>query len=298
MHRLLLLLLGLAASGCVLDRTGQSANEQYRRQFALHGARLGSLESDIDKVAQRVVQLEELNRARGQDEILKMETLEQVRGELARLRGDLELLGHQSEKALTEGGAYQQDAAFRIAWLEARADQIEGKLKIKPPPPPDLEAPAEGAGAATTTSPTQGTVGGGNTASSPTAATVSAPTATDADGLMAEAEQKLAAGDEAGAEAALDRFLELFPTHKRVAEARYRRAEAAFNDKQYAQAVLRFQEVIDKHKDSNWAPWAMLRQGESFEAQGQPDNARLFFEDVVRLWPKSKAAVDAKRKLK
>jgi TolA-binding protein len=61
--------------------------------------------------------------------------------------------------------------------------------------------------------------------------------------------------------------------------------------------VLRFQEVIDKHKSSPWAAYAMLRQGECFEAQGQKDNARLFYEDVVRLYPKSKAAKEAKAKL-
>ena len=42
---------------------------------------------------------------------------------------------------------------------------------------------------------------------------------------------------------------------------------------------------------------AMLRQGECFEAQDQPENARLFYEDVVRLWPKSKAAKEARKKM-
>jgi TolA-binding protein len=42
----------------------------------------------------------------------------------------------------------------------------------------------------------------------------------------------------------------------------------------------------------------MLRQGECFDAQGQKENARLFYEDVVRLYPKTKAADDAKKKLK
>jgi hypothetical protein len=33
--------------------------------------------------------------------------------------------------------------------------------------------------------------------------------------------------------------------------------------------VLRFQDVIDAHKTSVWASWAMLRQGECFEVQGR-----------------------------
>jgi hypothetical protein len=66
--------------------------------------------------------------------------------------------------------------------------------------------------------------------------------------------------------AVAERFITLHPDHKRVPEAMYRRAEGELNAKNYSQAVLRFQEVIDKHKSSPWAAYAMLRQGECFEA--------------------------------
>ena len=287
-----LLSAGALTSGCVLDRTGQSATETYRRELALHGARMTNLEGELDEAAQRVGNLEQLNRARGQEEILKMETLEQVRGEVYRLRGEMEELRFNYDRSSSAGIAYQQDAAFRLAWLEARADQLETKAKLSPPPPPEMpagdgQAPvSEDGGAAPKAAP------------APQGAASAPPQSSDPDALIAQAEQQLAKGDEPGAEATLDRFLGLFPDHKRAAEARYRRAEASFNDKQFAQAVLRFQEVIDKHKSSQWAAWAMLRQGESFDAQGQPDNARLFYEDVVRYWPKSKAADDARARLK
>jgi tol-pal system protein YbgF len=283
---------GALTSGCVLDRTGQSATETYRRELALHGARLTNLEEELDEAAQRVGNLEQLNRARGQEEVLKMETLEQVRGEIYRLRGEMEELRFSYDRSSTAGTAYQQDAAFRLAWLEARADQLETKAKLTTPPPPDMPAgdgaaPVDDDGAASASA-----------APAPQGAATAPSQSSDPDTLITQAEQQLAQGDEPGAEATLDRFLSLFSDHKRAAEARYRRAEASFNDKQYAQAVLRFQEVIDKHKSSQWAAWAMLRQGESFDAQGQPDNARLFYEDVIRYWPKSKAATDARARLK
>ena len=118
------------------------------------------------------------------------------------------------------------------------------------------------------------------------------------DDLIKRAEDHLAAGREKPAEAVLERFLELYPEHPKVPRVLYRRAEAAFNAADYSAAVLRFQEVIDGHKDSQWASWAMLRQGECFDAQDQPENARLFYEDVVRIWPGSEAAREAKQKLK
>jgi len=115
--------------------------------------------------------------------------------------------------------------------------------------------------------------------------------------LIASAQEHLSAGHEASAEVQLDRFLELYPDHERVPEALYRKAEAAYNEANYSGAVLRFQVVVDDHRDSPWAPWAMLRQGECFAAQDQNDNARLFYEDVVRLWPRTSAAEEARTKL-
>ena len=48
---------------------------------------------------------------------------------------------------------------------------------------------------------------------------------------------------------------------------------------------------------STWAPWSMLRQGECFESMGKKDEAKLFWQDVVRKYPKSKAAKEAKGRL-
>jgi TolA-binding protein len=65
----------------------------------------------------------------------------------------------------------------------------------------------------------------------------------------------------------------------------------------YEKAVLRYQEVIDQFKASSFAPWAMFRQGEVFEAQGQPDNANVFYGEVIRIYPKTRAAKAARKAL-
>jgi tol-pal system protein YbgF len=115
--------------------------------------------------------------------------------------------------------------------------------------------------------------------------------------LIESAKTQLENDNPGEAEAMLNRFLELYPNHARVGEATYRRAEAAMKAKQYKHAIIRFQSVIDQFKSSSWAAWAMLRQGECFEEQDQQDNARVFFSEVVRLYPRSQAAATAKRKL-
>ena len=294
--------LSLLGGGCVLDRTGQSATEALRREMAMQSARVANVEATFTSIDQRVSQLEELTRARGQEEIMRMETLDQLRGEVARIRGDVEVLSHEADELTLDGYSRDEDANFRIVWLEQRAMQLEKALGLEPPAAPSREEAAETLnGTPPDPELAEGdgetdTAGEGDAGTAADAADDGSGV-TDPDALIKLAEEHLAGGREKAAIAVLTRFLELNPGHTREAEAQYRRAEAWFNAKEYNQAVLRFQEVIDAHKDSPWASWAMLRQGECFDAQGKSDNAKLFYEDVVRLWPKSKAAKEARTRL-
>ena len=258
-----------------------------RREIAVQGVRLSNVEASLQDAERRVAQLEELQRDRGQEEIQKMETVDELRSETARLRGDVETLLHDSTSSGQSVSKMLEDAEFRVTWLEARAAQLEKSLGLKPPPPPE-RAPVEGAGSGS----------GSSTGIGAEIAAASADAAvTDPDAMMKLAEEHLASGNEQAAAAVLQRFIKDNPQSPRLAEAKYRYAEAAFNAKDYKAAVLRFQDVIDAHKTSVWASWAMLRQGECFEVQGQAANAKLFYEDVIRLWPKSSAAKEAKQKL-
>lgn len=282
--------------GCVLDRTGQSASEVYRRDLVLHATRINNLENQFDQLDARVGQLEELNRARGQDEIMRMESIEELRSEVARLRGEIEVINHNYGGSLTELSALNEDAAFRLAWLEDRAAQLEDNLGVSPPPPPEMPTPSE---SETDTSDTGGDSGVAETTGNDSGAEdADGAQLTDPDEILQRAEEHLAAGRERPAVALLNRFLSLHPEHEKVPRVLYRKAEAAFNEADYSAAVLRFQAVIDGHRDSQWASWAMLRQGECFDAQDQPENARLFYEDVIRLWPGSEAAREARKKLR
>lgn len=293
MNRLLpSLLLSTLLTGCVLDRTGQSASEAWHREMLLQQTRTANLESVLTNLSDRTGQLEELTRARGQDEIMRMETLEQVRTEVANLRGEIELLNHDLGKRVTDNQARAADAAFRLQWLEDRAAQLEKTLGVKPTPPPVAAL----LGGGESTPPAEGDTGE-TTEPTETPPVEETTAVTDPAGLLTLAKEHLAEGRHNAAEAVLNRFLELHPKDSNLPEARYRLAEAAFNAGEYQQAVIRFQDVIDKHKTSQWAPWAMLRQGECFEKQGQKENARLFFEDLVRIWPKSPAAKEARGKL-
>lgn len=285
-----IIFIGTALTGCVLDRTGQSSSEAYRRELREQVARIDTLNVAADKADARLSQLEELTRARGQDEIMKMENLDQLRQELSHLRGDLEVLSHSYEQGSKDGLAQSSDAQFRLAWLETRAESLEKAMGLKTPPPPTPQTgtPAVAGG---------GTPETGNPPVGPETTPPPEEAPADAATLLKLGVEHLSGGRPEAAEVVLKRLLKEYPKDERVPEAKYRLAEAKFNAKDYAAAVLAFQAVIDEHRDSPWASWAMLRQGECFEAQGQTKNAKLFYEDTVRLYPKSKAAKEAKAKL-
>jgi tol-pal system protein YbgF len=289
---------------CILDRTGQSGSEQIRRELMDHRTRIQNLEHQFIQVEARVNQIEDLTQSRGQKDLLKMETLEELRTEIGRLRGEVEVVSHSVGTGAQDLQGRAEDAAYRLAWLESRADQLENALGLKPTSPPTVAPPP-----IDTPSTWDGQMvpdGEGATASTPEprkpprVVAVGDPVREpplDPNKLIASAKTQMASENYPGAEAMLTRFLELYPNHARAGEATYRRAEASMKAKQYKQAILRFQSVIDQFKGSSWAPWAMLRQGECFEEQGQNDNAKVFFSEVVRLFPRSRAAATAKKKL-
>ena len=310
----------LVSMGCVLDRTGQSSTSAMQREIRDNAIRVHNVEQQFVQVEARVNQLEDHTRSSGQQKILQMETLEEIRTEVARLRGEVEVLSHttgQDEKSIK---GRVDDAQFRVLWLESRADQLERSLGLKTPAPPAM--PVEPVEQTSTwsesgTEPAADNAAVGEPATVAAVATPPAPTveteqakpepvstpdpvtepALDPDTLLDTAKSQIRSANYVGALTMLSRFLEAFPNHARSDEATYRRAEATMKSGDHQQAVLLFQEVIDQFKGSPFAPWAMLRQGECFEAQGQNDNAKVFFGEVVRIYPKSRAAKAARKKL-
>jgi tol-pal system protein YbgF len=286
-----------------------------QREIRDNGVRVYNVEQRFIQVEARVNQLEDITRSRGQKKNAQLENLEQIREAVGRLRGEVEVLSHASGQGAKDLSVTLDDARFRVLWLEERADQLERSLGLSTPEPPPMpepvvaSGPEAGNGGAAASS--WGGVDGGESTdgalSEQTEPTVEAkavvvpdPVTTpvlDPVKLLEKAKAQLKAGNHVGAETLLGRFLETHPNHSRADEATYRRAEAAKVAENYEKAVLRYQEVIDQFKGSTFAPWAMLRQGECFDAQGQKDNAKVFFGEVIRIYPKSRAARAARKQL-
>ena len=309
----------LLSLACVLDRTGQSASHQLQREIRDNGIRIYNVEQQFVQVEARVNQLEEISRSRNEQKISQLDTLEQIREQMARLRGEVEVLSYASGQGAKDIGGQVDDARFRILWLENRADQLERSLGLKTLDPPAM-APVETEDETEETSNWGAAVvppsEGGDDAVADAAPVEEPPPepppepvppppekdpvkepAMDPIKMLDSAKAQLKEGNVTGAETLLNRFLEVHANHSRADEATYRRAEASKAGEDYEKAVLRYQEVIDQFKGSAFAPWAMFRQGECFEAQDQKANAKVFYGEVIRIYPKSRAAKAARKQL-
>lgn len=272
--------------GCVLDRTGQSATSAYERELTAQQLRVRELESMGEGVGRRVAQLEEVTRARGQEDILKMETVEDLRSEVARMRGEVEVIDHDYRTFEMASLGTQGDVDGRLLYLETRVSAVEKALGIRPPPRAESAAMAVAVEPGTTAPPTE-------PGTSPVPEAPAALTAEEVFGLIAE---NLEAGNAAAARAVAKRFIAENPAHDRAGEAYYRIAESYQNEGEFKQAAAAFQDVLDKAGTSTWAPWSLLRQGECFEGLGRASDARIFYCDVIKKYPRSKAAKEAKLK--
>ena len=267
----------LLGSGCVLDRTGQSITSQAQRELAIQSSRMDEQGRLSEELERRVEQAEEVIRYRGQRDARELENLEGVIHEVQRMRGDLEVLQHEARLAQGQEGTFREDTDYRLGALETRVDQLEGALGLSPPPQALPQEVVEG--------------------EEPPLASVEEEASGDSGSaqqpsgdLFDLAAQHLAEDRPLAARAVLDRFLQSSQDDPRFDEARYRYAETWFVEGLYQQAILKYEEVVSSDQESEWAAWAMVRQGECFRRLGREREAELFWEDVLARYPDNEAA--------
>ena len=104
-------------------------------------------------------------------------------------------------------------------------------------------------------------------------------------------------GDTRKGREVLAAFASKYPDHKLMPNVFYWRGETFYVEKDYENAILSFQDVVDRYPGGDKAPDAMYKQGLSFLALKDPKNARILFELVQSKYPKSSVAPLARQKL-
>ncbi len=96
---------------------------------------------------------------------------------------------------------------------------------------------------------------------------------------------------------ALEGFLRTNPSGALAVNAMYWIGEAYYGEKRYENAILQFQDVIQKHGEHPKAAAALLKQGITFDTLGDERNGRVILNRLIETFPMSEEAKKAREKL-
>ena len=295
MYRALSLLSLLMLGGC-FSTHNTSATSEYARQVSTATLRVSQLEQQLVESQQRIEQLEEVIRLQGQSDAQALENVDQVNAELARLRGQMEVLEFNAEEMGKSVNDQQLTQEQRQLHDESRLRQLEGFLGVVAPPIPSLT----GAESDRSTDAADGETPDpyavdpeGQIEDEPTE-----PVPESVTGKLELAASHMEAGRQQVARSILEQAIEVHSGADETPELRYRLAETWFNEEDWRRAILGFQTVIDNHPESEWACWGYYRQGESMEAFQGLQQAGPFYQGAIQGACKaSEAAKVARKKL-
>lgn len=123
-------------------------------------------------------------------------------------------------------------------------------------------------------------------------------TATAPDAIYMKGVESFKAGDMAGARNLFKNLLDLYPLHKLATNAAYWIAESYYNEKNYEQAILKYQDMIKNYPLNEKVPAAMLKQAMSFIAIKDSESAKYILKKLAKDFPKSVEAKNARALLK
>ncbi len=254
-----LLLATLLSAGCIPSqsqlRMEQDQIEMKRRLAEIERNVLGSSQERNQQMADR---LDTLARQLAEHQA----ALDALRVDLQAVNGRLEDTARSNTQMRDEINLMRDDLSLKIAAIE---DRLAQPAAVRAP------AAAPGAGAAP-------------------AAAANSPEALYQQGLDAILRQN----DFARGRELLADFLQRNPGHELAVNAQYWIGEAYYGEKKYENAILQFQDVIQKHGEHPKAAAAMLKQGLAFEALGDRQNARVIMQKVGEAYPLSDEAKKAK----
>lgn len=104
-------------------------------------------------------------------------------------------------------------------------------------------------------------------------------------------------GDMAKGREVMQEFLKKYPQDQLAVNAMYWIGESYYGEKKYENAILQFQDVIQKYGDHPKVASALYKQGLSFSALGDNKNAKVILKKVIDTFPLAEEAKRAKEKL-
>ena len=118
------------------------------------------------------------------------------------------------------------------------------------------------------------------------------------DGLLSEGQKRLEAKQYPEARRMFESFLSRFPSEARAAKAQAGLGEVFFQEARYANAIIAFKKVVDNYPKSDEIEHAMYKAGMAFTMLKKCAEAKIYFQELLRVFPRTKLKVDANEQLK
>ena len=222
--------------------------------------RIDTLRQQLDAnqraVDERLAKIESVSGNR--DALLDLSSqLQSLRDDLAKMRGQIELLTNQAENADKRQKDFYLDIDTRLRKLEQAGEQ-------------------------------------GGTAARPSAD--AEPSAAENKAYQAALDQ-FKMGNYPMAVSAMQGFLVTYPTSSLAPNAQYWVGMAYSGQRDYKNAIAAQRKLLTQWPDSQKAPDAMLSIASAQETMGDRKSAQKTLEDLVGKYPSSSAATSAKQRL-
>jgi len=211
--------------------------------------------------------------------------------EIARLGAELKAQDAQQSFLVAE----LKSLSEQVTKLKASLDEAEGAVRAlratpvapetRPAAPP---APPPGSAPAIVTSPPPPTV------SAPPAPVSPGPRDVEAERMFAAALTQLRSGNDGQAALQFTEFVTQYPSHPQAAAAQNYIGEAFYRQRDFRQAAAEFQKTVDNYTQATPVSEALLKIGLCQRALGDAAAAKAAWEQVIKQFPKTDAARQAR----
>ena len=268
----------LAAVACaLLAQTAHAAlfdDEEARKRIADTNSRLSQVQRQLED---RITALEQQIKSQGLIDMFN--SLEQIKSDIARLRGQIDVLTYELEQAQKRQRDLYVDLDTRVRKLESTGQGPAADAA------PAGNAPPLVANAPSTFSP-------------PAAANLPAPASSAVEQRAYDAAlDQFKRGDFAGAINGFSNFVKTYPRSPLASSAQYWVGNAYYARKDYRGSINAQRALVNNYPDSSKVPDALLNIASAQSDLNDNAAARRTLEELIAKFPQSEAAQKAKQRL-
>lgn len=282
----------LLAAGCVTKTDMETL--QVERQSDLN--RIKELEAELEE-SKRLLK-EEIERSQSpvrQRAADMWAEIQSLRADFATLQGQIETLNLRMDRQI---GA--SNSTTTMSSLSEQLDEIEfvleNQLNVDLPKVREERAAMTASAAATVpVAEDNATAMDTDSAEQPAPDKAQEANADPAKALYDKAYALYKEGEFEKARSYWAEFTDTFKGHPFSASAVFWQGQCYYKLKDYARAVILFEDVIEKHKKSSKYKSALLKSGYSWDYLGKPELAKMRMDEIIDKYPQSVEATQARR---